>query len=153
MEKIASHFNGKLYDRDAVKKWDLPDGIEERLDLDSYDYYFLSTSVEKQQQHGEKHIHFSIYPTRFNTVYLLQVETPTILPELLHNTLEILKNNNFDIITSTGFCTRENICYFGIFYSVPEEIEPGNILSQVKNLDNVDEAIIFRYSCEGCFKE
>lgn len=153
MEKIASHFNGKLYDQKALKNWNLPDGIEKRLDFDNYEYFFLSTSVEKQQHHGEHHIHFSIYPTKYNTVFLLQVETPTILPELLHNTLEILKDHDFDIITSTGFCTRDNICFFGIFYSVPENIESEDILPQVKKLENVNEALIFRYSCEGCFKE
>lgn len=148
-EHILDHFNGKLYQKETIKKWELPPQLEEQLAFDRYDYYFLTTSTE-QEKFGKDHLHFSIFPTKYNIVYLLEVETSTILPKLLHDTLTLIKKEGKDLITSTGFCTRENLCYFGIFFST-NNVEPLDaLLDQVKKLENVYKAAVFQYSCEGC---
>jgi hypothetical protein len=146
---ILDHFNGKLYNKDTIKRWDLPPQLEEQLALDTYEYFFLTSSAE-QEKHGKEHLHFSVFPTKYDLVYLLEVETSTIIPQLLHDTLALIKEGGKDIITSTGFCTRENICYFGIFFST-ETVDPlDSLIEQIKKLENVRDAAVFQYSCKGC---
>ncbi|TFF92849.1 MAG: hypothetical protein EU543_04910 [Promethearchaeota archaeon] len=146
---ILDNFNGKLYHKETIKNWQLPQFLEEQLGIDKYEYFFLTTSIE-QEKHGNDHIHLSIFPTKFNIVYLLEVETSTILPKLLHDTLNLIKQAGKDIITSTGFCSSENLCYFGIFFSSKNIEQFDNLLDQIKKLENVHDALVFQYTCEGC---
>ncbi|MBD3194243.1 MAG: hypothetical protein GF317_04255 [Candidatus Lokiarchaeota archaeon] len=150
MSDIFHFFNGKLYDKKCIKQWNLPPKMEEQIGLTDYEYFFLTSSKE-EQKHGElPHVHLSIFPTHYETVFLLEVETSTILPELLHNTLKILKESGNTILTSTGFCTHADLCHFGIFFSNTELKRPNNIVDSVKNLDKVREVDLFEYNCEGC---
>lgn len=148
-EHILDYFSGKLYHKKKIQKWELPPQLQEQLAMDTHDYFFLTTSVE-QEKHGKDHLHFSIFPTKYDIVYLLEVETSTILPQLLHETLSLIKEAGKDIITSTGFCTRKNLCYFGIFFSTEIKKPLDNLVEQIKQFENVRDAEVFQYSCEGC---
>jgi hypothetical protein len=153
MENIVKFFQGKLYSKESIKNWELPHRVVDKLDIENHEYFFLTISPEKEA-HGQNHVHLCIYPTKSEPVYLLEVETPTILPELLHNCLEIIKKSVKNIITSTGFCKSENVCYFGVFFSLPETMDKDleELLSEVKQLDNIRDINYFKYTCEGCGK-
>jgi hypothetical protein len=148
-EKIASHFsNGKLYSKEVIQTWDLPQNVKDQMQLEKFDYFFLSSS--KKEEHGQPHVHFTVYPSQFDLVYLLEVETGQILPQLLHKVLEILKKEKVDIITSTGYCTHEDLCHFGIFYSTPETIEKNRLFEKVNQLEKVRNTDLFKFTCQGC---
>lgn len=147
-EDLLSHFNGSLFNKKTIEKWDLPQNIKDQLEMDKFDYFFLSTS--KKEEHGTPHVHFTFYPSEFNLVYLLEVETGQILPQLLHKVLEILKKDDLDIVTSTGYCTHENLCHFGVFYSTPRQIDKEELIKKINRLEKVKNADLFKYTCRGC---
>jgi len=74
--KIADHFHGRLYKKDQIKKWDLPSSIQDDLGIKNFNYYFLTTSIEKDKHGHEHHIHFSLFPTKHEPVFLLEVGNP-----------------------------------------------------------------------------
>lgn len=148
MEELLNKYCGKLYDRDSIEKWDLPEGIKERMEFNENDFFFVTTS--KESQHGQKHVHITIYPTKHEIVNLLEVEVPEIVPQVLSRTLEILKENGCDIIDSTGFCSSDKLCHFGVFFSIANQPDNDNLISNVKKLKNVQNVRIFNYTCEGC---
>jgi len=150
MTDILDHYQGKLYDKEGIEHWDLPDSIKNQIEYDDYDYFFLASS--KAEKHGQRHLHLSIYPIKFNIVYLLEIETPIINPRLMRSTLEHLRKKEFDIITSTGFCTHKELCHFGIYLSVPSQINTEDLISEIKKIEKVSNATIYTYSCEGCSK-
>ena len=147
MEELLNKYNGKLYDRKAIEKWNLPEGIKEGMEINENDYFFITTS--KEDQHGQKHVHLTIYPTKHEVVNLLEVEVPEIIPQVLSHTLELLKENGCDIITSTGFCISENYCHFGVFFSVASQLDNDNLILSVKKLKDIRNVRIFKYTCEG----
>lgn len=149
MVDISTHYSGKLYDKEGIIKWDLPKKIVEKLEMDKHDFFFIMSNEEAQ--HGAQiHVHLSIYPSKFNNVYLLEVELPKIKPDVLHKTLSILKEVEVDIVTSTGFCQHEKSCHYGVFFSTPEEINKKDLCSKVKAIEEVERVNIFVYSCQGC---
>ncbi len=152
MSNIIKFFQGKLYDKDAILKWKLPEKVAEKLNVKDYPYYFLTISPEEERHGHENHVHLSLYPTKSEPVYLLEVETPVILPELLHKCLEIIKNKVNNIITSTGFCKSKDLCFFGIFFSITDSntINLNDLLGEVKKIEKVRDANFFKYTCEGC---
>jgi len=151
MSNIIEFFQGKLYDKNALLKWNLPQKIAEKLNIKDYPYYFLTLSPEEERQGHENHIHLSLYPTKSEPVYLLEVETTVILPELLHKCLEIIKNKENNIITSTGFCKSKGNCFFGVFFSIADSnSDLDNLLAEVKKIEKVRDANFFKYTCEGC---
>ena len=148
MEDFVNHYSGKLYKKETIEKWELPQGVREQIGLDEFDFFFLKSTKEKE--HGLKHGHFSIYPSKYETVHLLEVKTPSILPQLLHDTLKVLKQNGCDVITSTGFCTHKDLCHFGVFYSWACDQDVEKIISEVKKIESVQDVKIFSFTCEGC---
>ena len=134
MEEILDRYQGKLYSSDQIKKWDLPKGILNSIDFDNHDYFFLATSTEAKD-HGEKHVHHTIYPSKYDIVYLLNVETSIIIPQLLHDCLDVINKEGLDLITSTGFCKQENLCYFGVFFSVARDLNADDFLGKVKKIE------------------
>jgi hypothetical protein len=148
MVDIASKFYAKLYRKDDIKTWKLPPNMNEQLELDTYQYFFLVSTIEKSSE--ENHVHFSIYPLHESTVHLFQIHSEKIIPQLLSNALIIIKEAGFNIVTSTGFCTNADNCYFGIFTSTDYEFELKQILGQLTNLEQVRDVKIFDFSCEGC---
>ncbi len=147
MDNIVDHFNGKLYTSEMIKKWNLPIKLEEELGVNQFEYFFLTSF--REDPHGELHIHLSLFPTKYKIIYLLEVRTPIIIPELLHSSLNIIKEKKNDIITSTGFCTHKNTCYFGIFFSSPARISPGSLIEDIRKLENVENANLYKYTSEG----
>ena len=145
---ILDHYNAKLYDKESVANWDLPKKTQDVLGLNEYDYFFLTSA--KEDDHGEQHVHLSVYPSKYDNVYLLEVQTAQIVPQLLHDVLTLLKGKNYDIITSTGFCTHKDLCHFGVFFSVDKEIENQALISEIKKIEKVTNAISYSFTCEGC---
>ncbi|MEJ2251560.1 MAG: hypothetical protein P8Y97_18130, partial [Candidatus Lokiarchaeota archaeon] len=137
-----------LYHKSSIEGWDLPEGIIDQLNLENNDYYFVISSKEQEKQ-GQNHIHLSIYPTKFDTIHLLQVETPRIIPKLLIDTLKIIRDKGFEIVTSTGFCKTVNKCYYGIFFG-SGKVNKEELLQKFSNLENVKKALLFKFTCEGC---
>lgn len=144
---ITDHFHGRLYIKRQIKKWDLPSSIQDNLGIKDFNYFFLTTSIEKDKQGHEHHVHFCLFPTKHEPVFLLEVETPKILPKLLHECLQIVKNHVKNILTSTGFCKTKELCYFGIFFSVPEPNEKGlnKLRNAVNKIDEVRNVNLFKY--------
>ena len=115
MEETLGHYIVKVYDKEGIEAWELPDKVKELLEFDKYDYYFMISAKDKEV--GESHIHLSLYPAPDNTLYLLDIETTHIIPQLLHTFMTVIKDTGFSIVTSTGFCTHKDLCHFGIFFS------------------------------------
>lgn len=150
MEQLLSQYNGRLYSKKELEKWDLSNVIKKQISWEEFDYFFLTAS--KEEEHGQKHVHLTIYPSKFPIINLLEVEVPKILPKILHRTLEILKENNSNILTSTGFCTNSNMCHFGVFFSTPDKAISKPILVKMKDLKEVKSIKVFSYTCDGCFE-
>ena len=149
MEDLLTHYSGKLYEREQVEQWDLPKPVQDELRLNEHDFFFLTSSREKE--HGAQiHVHISLYPAKHGRVYLLEVELPEIKPNILHETLTALRSNEYDIITSTGFCKHEDLCHYGVFFSVPNKIEDEELQDEIRRIEGVKKVRIFEYTCQGC---
>ena len=89
MAEVIDEFIGKLYDKADIEKWDLPEKTKEQIGLKENNYFFLTSS--RQEKHGTNHVHFSIYPTKYEMVYFILVKLPEINPQVLSNVLTYLK--------------------------------------------------------------
>ncbi|MBY8983403.1 MAG: hypothetical protein KGD57_10660 [Candidatus Lokiarchaeota archaeon] len=147
MDNIVDHFNGKLYSKEMIRKWKLPFKLEDELEINEFDYFFITSS--KEEPHSKKHIHISLFPTRYSIIYLLEVKTSTIIPELLHKSLKMIREKKNDIITSTGFCTHKNVCFFGIFFSSSNKDSLDNLKEGIKKFEKVDDVKFYKYTSEG----
>ena len=154
MSELLKHYEVKLYDKDGIINWNLPKDIREKIGLEDFNYFFLASS--KEEKHGMRHAHFSLYPTKYDKVYLIEVKVPQILPDLLGKVLKLLKEEmRCDILTSTGFCTGEKLtdCHFGVFFSAANIIDKKILIQGIKELENVEDVRIFSHTCEGCEEE
>jgi hypothetical protein len=150
MPEIAKYYNGKLYDKKDLENWKLPEGILNQLNFKNNDHFFIISSKE-EQKHGQDHVHLSIYPTKFKMVYLLQIETPTIIPQILIDTLKIIRSKGFEIVTSTGFCKTENKCYYGVFFG-SGNVNKESLLQEFNELESIEKANLFKFTCKGCIE-
>ena len=148
MNNFSEYFHCRLYDKETIINWNLPEKVKTQLGLDEYDYFFLATSKEDSHE-GHKHVHFSIFPTKYNIINILEVEIPIIDPKILQKILKLIVKNNFDIITSTGTCKEKNKCFFGVFFSKSPESNTENLVSDVKKIKNVRSAKVANFTCEG----
>jgi len=148
MVDIVSNFYAKLYRKDDLKTWNLPPNMEEQLDLETYEYFFLVSNIEKSSE--DKHVHFSIYPINENTVHLFQIHAQKIVPQLLTRALIIIKEAGFNIISSTGICTDATNCYFGVFTSIDCEFELEQVILELGYLEQVQDVKVFDFSSKGC---
>jgi len=151
MAEIMNEFIGKLYDKVEIEKWDLPEKTKEQIGLKDNNYFFLTSC--REEKHGMKHVHFSIYPTKYEMVYFILVKLPEINPKILSNVLTYLKTSNYDIFNSTGFCSQENTCFFGIYFSFSEDLNKEKIIKDVSDFENVQEVKIFKFTCIGCAED
>lgn len=149
MEEILDRFSGKLYDKKDILNWNLPIQIQQQIQLEKFDYFFLASS--KEDKHGGlNHVHLEIYPSEYPEVYLLIIETDKINPNLINHVLSTLKEKKFDIIVSNGFCNNNNLCYFGVYFSVSKEPNRDELKSKIKKIGNITDINIIQYTCEGC---
>jgi len=149
MEKFLELFHSKLYDKETLLKWELPEKVKERLGIDKYEFFFLTTAKEDSHE-GHKHIHLSIFPTNYEIINLLEVETPIMSPKILQKILESVVQHKFEILTTTGTCTEKNKCFFGIFFSKPHNSTTDDLIIDLNKIKDVREVKIFNYTCEGC---
>lgn len=152
MERFIELFHCKLYDKDTILNWDLPEEVKKQLGIDDYDYFFL-TSTKEDSHKGAKHLHLSIFPTNYQVVKLLEVAIPVINPEILQKILELVVKHKFEILTSTGTCVEKGKCFFGIFFSKPQGVNSEDLISDVKKIKDVQDAKVFDFSCDGCCEE
>ena len=152
MEKFKELFHCKLYDKEKIMNWGLPEEVRNQLGINKFDYFFL-TSPKEDSHKGARHIHLSIFPTNYEVVKLLEVETPVINPEILQKILELVVKHKFEILTSTGTCNEKNKCFFGIFFSKPQDINTDDLISDVKKIQDVHNAKVFNFSCDGYCEE
>ena len=151
MAELMDEFIGKLYDKAEIEKWDLPEKTKEQIGLKDNNFFFLTSC--REEKHGMKHVHFSIYPTKFEKVYFILVKLPEINPKILSNVLTYLKNSNYDIFNSTGFCSQENTCFFGIYFSFSEDLDKAKIIEDMSDFENVQEVTLFKFTCIGCAED
>ena len=102
MAEIINEFIGKLYDKEEIEKWNLPEKTKRQIGIKENKYFFLTSS--REEKHGMRHVHFSIYPTKYEMVYFILIKLPKIKPQLLSDVLTYLKKFNYDVFNSTGFC-------------------------------------------------
>ena len=152
MEKFTEIFHCKLYDKKTILDWGLPEEVRKQLGIDEFEFFFL-TSTKEDSHKGHKHVHLSIFPTNYEIVKLLEVETPKINPKILQEVLELVVSHKFEILTSTGTCKEKNKCFFGVFFSKPQDITTESLLSDIKKIKEVKDANIFNFSCDGCCEE
>jgi len=152
MEKFIDTFHCKLFDKKAILDWGLPEEVRKQLGIDEYNYFFL-TSTKEDSHKGHKHVHLSIFPTNYEVVKLLEVETPVINPRVLQKILELVIKHKFEILTSTGTCKEKNQCFFGIFFSKPQNLNTEGLISEIKQINEVIDAKVFNFSCDGCCEE
>jgi hypothetical protein len=148
MEKLHDIFQCKLYNKKNILNWELPPNVQKQLGINKYEYFFLAVSKEKKHK-GHEHIHFSIFPSRYNNIQLLEVEVPFILPDTLFEILKILKKYNFDILTTSGYCNKKNRCYFGIFFTKSPESELESPINEIRKIENIYFVKSSKYTCEG----
>jgi hypothetical protein len=148
MVEYLTEYQGKLYSKDAISKWDLPEKIKIQLGYEDYDYFFLTSSIE--EKHGMRHVHFSVYPSKYNNVYLLDIQLKEINPAVIQDIIKLIKEKKYDVITSTGFCIHAHLCHFGVFFSFNEEIDETHLINSAHAINWVEEAVIFKYTCESC---
>jgi hypothetical protein len=152
MDEFTNFFNCKLYTKEDLLNWDLPEKIQDKLGLHEHDFFFLANSKENSHE-GHKHIHLSIYPTKFDVINILEVEIPNINPNVLEKILKIVIKNKFDVITSTGTCKAKNKCYLGIFFSKPIEAATEELISEIGKIKEVKRVKISIYNCNGYCEE
>ena len=148
MDNFTDIFNCKLYDKKDILKWELPEKIIQKLGIDEYDYYFLATPREESHE-GHKHIHLSIFPTKYSSINVLEVVISTLHPKLIEKILKTVVKHKFDIITSTGTCKAKNVCYFGVFFSKPPEASIEALQSEVSKIKEIQDVKISNYTCKG----
>ncbi len=148
---IIDHFHGRLYKKEQVVEWDLPISLQEDLNVRNYPYFFLTTSIESEKHGHEHHIHFCLYPTQYEPVILLEVKTPKILPTLLTECLQLVKNEVKNILTSTGFCKTKDLCYFGIFFNLIDTSEErlNEIKDAIVEIEPVRGVKLFKYRSDS----
>ena len=98
MKNFSEYFHCKLYEKETIENWELPEEIKKQLGLNENNYFFLATTKEDDHE-GHKHVHLSIYPTKYDIINILEVEIPEIDPKILHKILNLIVKNNFSIIT------------------------------------------------------
>ena len=152
MEEFLELFHSKLYNKEVLLNWELPETIKDQLGINEYEFFFL-TSAKEDSHKGAKHIHLSIFPTNYDIVKLLEVEIPTINPEILQKVLNLVLKHKFEILTSTGTCREKGKCYFGIFFSKPQKIDTKNLILDVKKINSVSSVKVYNFSCDGCCEE
>lgn len=152
MEKFTEIFHCKLFDKEAIINWGLPEEVRNQLGTNEHEYFFL-TSAKEDSHRGPKHVHLSIFPTNYDIVKLLEVEVPRIDPKILNKVLELVAKYKFEILTSTGTCKEKNKCYFGIFFSKPHETNTEDLITDLRKIKEVKEAKVFNFSCDGCCEE
>lgn len=149
MEKFLELFHSKLYDKDTLLNWELPEKVKEQLGIDKYEFFFL-TSAKENSHEGHKHVHLSIFPTNYEIINLLEVETPIMSPKILQKILKSVVQHKFEILTTTGTCKEKNKCFFGIFFSKPQNSTTADLILDLKKIKDVREVKIFNYTCDGC---
>ena len=137
MEEILNQFSGKLYDKNDLLNWDLPQQIQQQLKLEEYDHFFLASS--KEEKHGGlRHVHLSIYPSKYSEIYLLIIEINKIDPILINHVLTTLREKNYDILVSNGFCNKKDACHFGVYFSVSMEIFAGMTVDTIHSFKKMN---------------
>jgi len=152
MEEFIELFHSKLYDREALLKWELPDMVKEQLGLDENEFFFL-TSAKEESHKGHRHVHLSIFPTSYDMIKLLEIETSTISPKILQEILKTVIKHKFEVLTSTGTCKEKNKCFFGIFFTKPQDSSMDNLILELKKIKNVLAVKVYNYTCDGCCEE
>ena len=149
MEEILNQFSGKLYEKKDILKWNLPKQIQEQIQLEQFDHFFLASS--KEERHGGfRHVHLAIYSIMYSEVYLIVVETNKIEPKKINQILSILNQKNYDIIVSNGFCKKKDVCYFGVYFSSQVKPNLNELTEKINKLENINAVHIIEYTCEGC---
>lgn len=151
MDKFLELFHSKLYDKEMLLKWELPEKVQERLGIDKYEFFFLTTAKEDSHE-GHKHVHLSIFPTNYEIINLLEVETPIMSPKILQKILKSVSKHKFEILTTTGTSKEKNKYSFGIFFSKPPNTTTDDLITDLKKIKDVREVKIFNYTCEGCYE-
>ena len=152
MDKFPDIFNCKLYNKEDILKWELPEKIKQKLGIDKYNYFFLA--IPKEESHnGHKHVHLSIFPTKYDSINIVVVEISTLNPKILENILSAVVKHKFDIITSTGTRKSKNKCLFGVFFSKPKEANIENLYFDISHINEVKKVNISSYTCSGYCQE
>jgi acetolactate synthase regulatory subunit len=152
MDEFVEIFHCKLYSKEEILEWGLPEKVKQKLGLDENNYFFLATPREESHE-GHKHVHLSIFPTKHEVVHILEVEIPSLNPKTLEKILKTVVKYKFDIITTTGTCKKKNECYFGIFFSKPIDASTEVLQSEISKIKDIKDVKISHYTCNGYCEE
>ncbi|MFX1389080.1 MAG: hypothetical protein ACFE9Z_03340 [Promethearchaeota archaeon] len=152
MEEFIDFFHCKLYSKQDIMKWNLPERIIQKIGLDEYDYFFLATPREESHE-GYKHVHLSIFPTKYDIINILVVEISSLNPKILEKVLRTVIKHKFDVITTTGTCKTKNNCFFCVFFSKPKDANIESLQFDVSHINEVRNVKISSYTCNGYCEE
>lgn len=139
---------GKVFSREDINRWGLPDGLTAIIDESKQEYFFLIAVRDEEKE--KKSIRFSLFPISYEKVYFLEVNLETILPEILQDVLNLIRNASYDIITSTGMCATATKCHFGVFFAGGDMKAISPILIEIQKMNKVISAKSYEYSCNNC---
>jgi hypothetical protein len=145
MHEDQLHF--KLYNRETILKWDLPEEIYQELNVNDFDYFFLSTSKEAKHK-GPKHTHFSIFPTNKECLTLIELTCNSVDPNLMYKILKIIKEFNFELITSSGELV-DGKYLLQIFFTKSLSMNTENLKIKLEGVSEIINIDLFDYSCNG----
>lgn len=148
MESILKKHSAKLYQKDQLLKWDLPEPAKAQIQNENAPYYFLSCT--KNEEGAVSKYNLTLFPSQTPSVFGLEVRMRKIQPEVLHATLTMLREKGGQILVSTGICVQETLCLFGIYFSITQEIKKLEIEQSIKKLTNVLGIDMFHYTVSGC---
>ena len=148
MDNFGKFFYCKLYDKETIEKWDLPKKVTEKINFEENNYFLLAIPQEEHHE-GHSHVHFTIYPTKYEKLNVIEVEIVKIKPKLFNMILELFTKSGYDIIMSTMSVKNNNKYIFAVFFTMPNNENLNALISNIKKLKNVEDVLLSSFTCEG----
>lgn len=147
MDDVTKVSAGKLYRKQQIALWELPEPCLEQIEFSDYPNFFVTCKKTDESSNKTK---MNIYPTKHEYVYYLVAKLEKIKPEILHKILSFLEENGCGIFSSTGACKKEQECYFGVYLSHTENLDLDKLKQDIKEIEGILGANMYRYTFDGC---
>ena len=136
-----------LINKSQFKKWNLPKGYYNHIDVDNYPFFFIICNTGIIDVGKSK---LTIIPTKYNNVSQLRIVTKIMSPVVLQSILKKLKTQEFQILSTSGACTQMAVCEFNVYFSTSYCGDFEGLINDLKLIENVTDATIIVHAEEGC---